>query len=65
MDPTKMTDDQLINWLTQDQTTNVPLGELTRRNTKAIHRFNWQSTLLSAAMIIIAIASLIVAVILR
>ena len=60
--PTEYTDKELINWLRQDQTNNVPIGELTRRNTDAINRFNRQSCLLAWAMIILAVISVTIAI---
>lgn len=62
-DPTKLTDKDLINWLLQDQTNNVPIGELTRRNTEAINKFNRQSSFLAWAMIIFAIISIIISIV--
>ena len=60
--PTEYTDKELINWLLKDQTNNVPTGELTRRNTDAINRFNRQSCFLAWAMIILAVISINIAI---
>ena len=60
--PTECTDKELIDWLRQDQANNVPIGELTRRNTDAINRFNRQSSFLTRAMIILAIISVSIAI---
>ena len=60
--PEKMTDAQLINLLVRDQTNNVPIGELTRRNTEAINKFNRQSSFLSWAMISLAVISVLISV---
>lgn len=58
--PTEQTDIELINWLVNDQTNNVPIGELIRRNTEAINKFNKRSSFLSWAMIVLAVISAII-----
>ncbi len=60
--PTEYTDKELINWLQRDQTNNVPIGELTRRNTDAINRFNRKSSFLAWAMIFLAVISISIAI---
>ena len=62
-DPIKMSDMELIDWLRNDALNNVPIGELTRRNTEELKKFNKMSTLLSIAMISIAVISTIIMVI--
>jgi len=60
--PINMTDKELIEWLTRDQVNNVPIGELTRRNTEAIEKFNKASSLLAWAMIGLAFVSILIAI---
>ena len=66
-----VSDEELINRLNrEDKLSNVPIAELTRRNTKeikdntsAIKDFNSKSSLLSKAMIFLAIVSIIVSIV--
>ncbi len=60
--PSKLTDKELIDWLDRDQMSNVPIGELTRRNTNAINKFNRQSSFLAWSMIALATISIVITI---
>ena len=60
--PSEKTDKELIDWLVTDQATNVPIGELTRRNTNAINKFNRQSSFLAWSMIALATISIVITI---
>jgi hypothetical protein len=60
--PLELTDKELIDWLVGDALNNIPIGELTRRNTVAINKFNSQSSFLAWGMIVLALISITIAI---